>query len=155
MSAQDFHLVTEWRLNAPLARVWDILLRTEDLPSWWRAVKSVQILEPGDAHGIGAVRRMTWRTALPYSLSFDMRTTKVEPMSLIEGEAFGELEGLGRWTLREDDGVTHVRYDWIVRVSKPWMRLMAPLLRPVFAWNHQKVMTWGLEGIRRKLESQA
>lgn len=151
MSAQDFHLITHWQLDAPLGRVWDLLIKVEDLPQWWRAVKSVELIQPGDSNGIGAVRRMTWRTALPYELSFDMRTIRVEPMTLIEGEAFGELDGLGRWTLSERDGVTHVRYDWIVKVTKPWMRLMSPILRPVFAWNHDKVMAWGLEGIRRRL----
>ena len=99
--------------------------------------------EPGDAEGIGALRRMTWRTALPYTLSFDMRTTRVEPMRLIEGRAEGELAGRGRWTLAADGGVTRVRYEWIVAVEKPWMRALAPLLRPVFAWNHNKVMGWG------------
>ena len=28
---------------------------------------------------------------------------------------------------------------------------MAPVLRPVFAWNHHKVMQWGYEGLKRKL----
>ncbi len=153
MSAQEFHLVTHWQFNAPLHQVWDILIKAEDLPQWWPAVTSVQVLAPGDANGIGAIRRMLWRTALPYTLSFDMRTTSVQPMTLIEAEAYGELDGLGRWTLHDDSGITHVRYDWIVKVTKPWMRLLAPLLRPVFAWNHQKVMAWGLAGIRRKLES--
>ena len=44
-----------------------------------------------------------------------------------------------------------MRYDWIVEVTKPWMRLSAPLLRPVFAWNHGKVMGWGYQGLTRKL----
>ena len=43
------------------------------------------------------------------------------------------------------------RYDWIVELTKPWMRSLAPILRPVFAWNHNKVMEWGRDGITRKL----
>ena len=79
---------------------------------------------------------------------------KVEPMTLIEGRAEGELAGLGRWTLRPDGARTHVRYEWIVEVTKPWMRFAAPLLRPVFAWNHGKVMDWGYEGLTRKLAAR-
>ena len=151
MAAKDFHLITEWRLNAPIERVWALLTAVEDWPSWWPAVKRVELIEAGDETGVGALRRMTWRTALPYALSFDMRSTKVEPLTLIEGQASGELDGLGRWTLRTEGDVTLVRYDWIVAVSKPWMRLFAPIFRPVFAWNHKKVMNWGLDGIRRQL----
>ncbi len=151
MAAQDFHLVTEWRLDAPVERVWAVLAAPENWPKWWKAVTRVEVLQAGDADGIGARRRMTWRTALPYALSFDMVSTKIAPMTLIEGVATGELDGLGRWTLRDEGGATHVRYDWIVRVSKPWMKVMAPLLRPVFTWNHHVVMGWGLQGMRRKL----
>lgn len=151
VAASNFHLVTEWRLDAPIDRVWALLTAVEDWPGWWKAVKQVELVQAGDANGIGAVRRMTWRTALPYALSFDMRTMRMEPEALIEGEASGELEGLGCWTLRVEGATTCVRYDWIVAVGKPWMRVLAPVLRPVFAWNHGIVMGWGLAGIRREL----
>jgi hypothetical protein len=114
----------------------------------------VETLQAGDASGVGSLRRMTWRTALPYSLTFDMRTVRVEPKSLIEGRAQGELAGTGRWTLDGESGKTHVRYDWRVEVTQPWMRLVAPLARPVFAWNHGVVMRWGGEGLARRLAAQ-
>ncbi len=153
MTAKDFHLITEWRLDAPVEAVWQVLTEVEDWPNWWPAVIGVEVIEPGDDTGVGSLRRMTWRTALPYALSFDMRTTRVMPKTLIEGQTSGELDGIGRWTLAEYEGGTHVRYDWIVAVSKPWMRWLAPVLRPVFAWNHEEVMDWGLAGIKRKLQA--
>jgi uncharacterized protein YndB with AHSA1/START domain len=151
MPATQFHLVTDWSLDAPPAAVWDALIKPDDWPTWWRAVEKVEPLEPGDASGLGACRRFTWRTALPYAITFNMRTVRVEPLSVIEGRADGELAGTGRWTLTPAGAGTHVRYDWIVEVTKPWMRVLAPLLRPVFAWNHNKVMAWGREGLARKL----
>jgi hypothetical protein len=42
----------------------------------------------------------------------------------------------------------------MVEVTKPWMRALAPLLRPVFTWNHGKVMGWGYEGLRRELAAR-
>jgi hypothetical protein len=72
----------------------------EEWPSWWRAVEKVERLADGDDNGVGALRRITWRTALPYRLSFSMRVTRVEPMTLIEGRAEGELAGLGRYAPR-------------------------------------------------------
>jgi uncharacterized protein YndB with AHSA1/START domain len=158
MAAAQFHLVTEWVLPAPPAAVWEALTHPEDWPAWWRAVEQVDMIEPGDADGLGALRHFTWRTALPYRVRFNMRITRIEPMTLIEGRADGELRGLGRWTVtpegREGEAgreATHVRYDWIVELDRPWMRTLAPLLRPVFVWNHNKVMAWGYEGLIRKL----
>ena len=154
MPATQFHLVTHWRIEAPLAAVWRALIAPEEWPTWWRAVTRVETLAAGDASGIGALRRLTWRTALPYSFTFDMRATRVEPMRVIEGRAEGELAGLGRWTLTPNGEATSVRYDWIVDVEKRWMRALAPLLHPVFAWNHNKVMAWGEQGLTRLLAAR-
>ena len=151
MGASEFHLVTEWSFAVPRESVWAELSKPEDWPSWWRAVKRVELLEPGDANGVGALRRMTWRTALPYSLSFDIRTVRVEPMSVIEGRAEGELRGVGIWTITADGVHTNARYDWKVEVTRPWMRFVAPLARPVFAWNHYVVMKWGARDLAQRL----
>jgi hypothetical protein len=154
VAATEFHLVTDWAFAAPRKAVWIELTKPEDWPAWWRAVQRVDVLEAGDAEGVGALRRMTWRTALPYSIRFDMRTVRVEPMTLIEGHAAGELTGVGRWTLDGDNDNTLVRYDWRVEVTQPWMRFVAPLARPVFAWNHGVVMGWGGEGLARRLNDR-
>ncbi len=154
MAATQFHLITDWAFDAPLEAVWRALKEPEEWPAWWRAVEKVERLQAGDANGVGAVRRITWRTALPYTLAFSMRVTRIEPMTLIEGRAEGELDGIGRWTFCPDGGRTYVRYDWIVDVTKPWMQATAPLLRPVFAWNHGKVMGWGYEDLTRKLAAR-
>ena len=39
---------------------------------------------------LGAVRRLTWRTALPYRLTFDMTATRIQPMTILEGRASGD-----------------------------------------------------------------
>ena len=151
MSSSDFSLITDWELEAPIEQVWAALTTPEQWPTWWPAVIAVKTLEAGDAEGIGAYREMTWRTALPYRLAFNMRTVRVVKHELIEGVADGNLEGCGRWTLSARGPTTVVRYEWRVAVTKPWMRLLAPLLRPAFAWNHGVVMEWGRKGLLAQL----
>jgi hypothetical protein len=111
-------------------------------------------LRQGDAAGVGAVRRITWTTALPYELAFEMETVRVEPFSIIEGRASGELDGTGRWTLTPAGSKCNVRYDWIVEVTKPWMVRLAFILKPVFAWNHGVVMERGRRGLVTRLASR-
>ena len=155
MAATRFDLVSEWTLASPPERVWEELTRPETWPSWWRAVRKVELLKDGDENGIGAVRRFTWGTALPYTLSFEMTATRVEPMTIIEGRARGELDGVGRWTLAPAGTGTHVRYDWMIDITIPWQVALAPLLRPMFAWNHNVVMSWGYAGLKKRLGESA
>ena len=147
----DYSFVTLWRFRSPLEPVWETIYRSEDWPAWWRGVERVERVEPGDDAGLGALQLYTWRSRLPYRLAFHMRLTRVEPLSLIEGEAVGELTGTGRWQMTHEAGVTRVRYDWNVRTTRPWMNLLAPVARPLFKWNHDVVMDWGADGLARKL----
>jgi uncharacterized protein YndB with AHSA1/START domain len=146
-----YALVTEWHLDAPIRRVWDALYDVQSWPKWWPYVKSVMTVAEGDATGVGAVRRYTWGSRLPYSLSFDMRSTVVQVPLVLAGEAMGELTGTGRWTLREQQTTTRVRYDWTVMTTRAWMNVLAPILAPVFRWNHGQVMAAGGRGLAKYL----
>jgi hypothetical protein len=39
-------------------------------------------------------------------------------------------------------------YEWNVRTTERWMNVVAPLARPVFAWNHDCLMRNGAPGSR-------
>ena len=143
----DYHFVTLWRVHAPADRVWEAIVAVEQWPRWWPNVVHVAPLEPADADGVGGLFRIHWTTRLPYSLAFDFTTTRAERPTRLEGTASGELEGEGRWRFTEAEGSTLVRYDWIVRTNKWWMNLLAPVARPLFAWNHDQVMSGGARGL--------
>jgi uncharacterized protein YndB with AHSA1/START domain len=147
----DYEFLTTWCLAAPIQPVWDALYESERWPEWWRGVERVRVLEPGDADRVGELSRYTWRSRLPYRLEFDMRTTRVERPFLVEGRAQGELTGDGRWRLFEGNGTTAVTYEWRVETTERWMNVLAPVARPVFAWNHDWVMRRGGEGLARLL----
>jgi uncharacterized protein YndB with AHSA1/START domain len=153
----EYRFLTTWVLDADRERIWDAIHASERWPGWWRGVERMVELEPGDESGVGQLARYTWRSKLPYELEFEMRTTRVERPHLIEGEASGELAGTGRWRLFEqgaaggDGPTTAVVYEWNVRTTRAWMNLLAPIARPIFAWNHDYVMRNGGEGLARLL----
>ena len=67
------------------------------------------------------------------------------------------FKGSQRYTAQEiaeifdgADGVA-VTYDWRVETTESWMNALAPVARPVFAWNHHAIMRWGGEGAARRL----
>jgi uncharacterized protein YndB with AHSA1/START domain len=146
----EYSFLTTWLLDAPREPVWEAVHDQARWPEWWRGVEKAEEVLPGNDGDVGTVSRMVWKSLLPYRVSFEVTTTRVEP-NLIEGSAVGELEGTGRWRFYEQDGVTAVLYEWNVATTKPWMNRLAPLLRPVFEWNHDWVMARGGEGIARRL----
>ncbi len=140
-----------WRIAAPIEAVWEAIYHSERWPTWWKDVERVDELVHGDDNGVGNVRRYLWKTRLPYKLAFEMRVTRVQRPVALDGVATGELNGVGLWRLQADGDVTVVRYTWQVRTTKWWMNILAPLARPIFAWNHQAVLRAGAEGLARLL----
>ncbi len=150
MPAYEF--TTVWKTEAPIEQVWERIYHSERWPKWWRGVLSVEELKEGDDLGVGSIKRYAWRGILPYTLVFDVETVEVLPHKKIVGNALGDLEGRGVFTLNDDNGVVIMRYDWGVDTNKNWMNLMAPLARPLFKWNHDVIMRSGAEGLSKVLD---
>jgi uncharacterized protein YndB with AHSA1/START domain len=147
----DYRFLTTWLLESPREPVWEAIYAQEHWPEWWRGVEAAEEIRSGDGNRVGAVSRMVWRSLLPYRVEFEVTTTRVERPHLLEADAVGELQGVGRWRLFERDGVTAVLYEWNVSTTRAWMNALAPVARPVFEWNHDWVMARGGEGIARLL----
>jgi uncharacterized protein YndB with AHSA1/START domain len=146
-----YSFLTTWLLESPREPVWEAIYDQESWPSWWRGVEEAEELRGGEDGGVGTVSRLVWKSLLPYRVEFQVTTTRVERPALMEADAVGELAGVGRWRLYEDDGVTAVLYEWNVGTTKRWMNLLAPIARPAFEWNHDWVMARGGEGISQLL----
>lgn len=147
----DYHFTTFWEFEAPIEKVWLEIKSLHQWPDWWPYVQKVELLQKGIDGEIGSIRRMTWKTALPYSFTFKSELLAQEEFKRIEGRSIGDLEGKGIWIFSTKDNKTIVQYDWIVSTKKGWMNLFAPILRKVFEWNHSKVMAAGYHGLKNRL----
>jgi hypothetical protein len=152
--APRYRFVTVWRLRCPQAAAWDAIVDSRAWPVWWPGVESVLPLKAGDSSGAGSVSRFVWKSRLPYTLAFDMTVTRVEAPRLLAGDASGELAGTGVWELDQAEDVTTVRYTWDVSTTRAWMNLLAPIARPLFAWNHDHVMKNGGRALARRLSCE-
>jgi len=148
-----YRFLTAWYLEAPRGQVFETIHDSARWPDWWKGVESAVELEPGDDDGVGSLSRYVWKSRLPYELTFEIRTVRVERPWLMEGLARGELAGVGRWRLFEHSGTTAVLYEWNVETTAQWMNLLGPVARPVFKWNHDLVMRQGGEGLARHLRA--
>jgi Polyketide cyclase / dehydrase and lipid transport len=150
----QYSFVTKWELEASLQEVWDAIYNSLEWPQWWKGVLSVEEIEKEDENGINGVKSYTWKSVLPYNLTFTMRLTEKQPMKMLKGIAFGELEGLGKWTFNEQNGIIQIQYNWDVYTEKAWMNYLSFLLKPAFRYNHNVVMHWGAIGLAKKLNAK-
>lgn len=149
----EYRFLTQWKLDAPIEKVFAAIQDTAKWSTWWENIESVEVIEKGDPSGIGRVERFTFRTELPYKLKFEAKVSRFEPPYVLEGQAHGELEGLGRWTLARQEYGTLVNYLWNVRTTRWWMNLLAPLARPLFVRNHAAVMRNGGRALAKYLNA--
>ena len=63
----------------------------------------------------------------------------------------GDLDGTWRAVLSADGPGTRVDIDEQVLAEKPLIRLLSPVLKPVFAWNHYWTTPRGEAGLRAYL----
>ena len=148
-----YSFVTNWKLKVPLEDVWNAVYNSLEWPLWWRGVKSVIELQKNDENGINGIRAYTWKSFLPYELTFSMQLTERDPLKRLNGIAFGELEGTGEWTFTQENEIVHIRYNWNIVTNKKWMNTFSFLLKPVFKFNHNVVMHGGAKGLAKKLDT--
>lgn len=147
----EYHLLTTWRIDAPLEQVFEVVADSLSWPDWWPSVCSVEQTVNGNADGVGNMRRYTWQGRLPYRMVFEVRATLIIKGEAIAGIAQGDLEGVGHWTFSRQGRISVVHYEWRVQSTRRWMNLIAPFARSMFIRNHARVMTQGGRGLASRL----
>ena len=150
------HIPTKWRVQGNIEDVYDILSAPKEFVRWWSDVYlDVEELVPGDENGVGRTLRLLTKGKLPYTLSWQAHALEINKPHRILIQAQGDLDGKGEWFLQQNGPWVDIRYDWTVYLSRPWMRLLTPLLKPVFIANHQWAMNKGKEGLQAELNRMA
>jgi hypothetical protein len=152
-AGQRYDFVSRWRIDdVALTAVADVLEDTASLPRWWPELfKGVIIVNPGGEHALGQIALCTCRARLPYTLRFTYTVVDQRYPCGSTLDSTGDLVGRGVWRLSARDGGVDVEYEWQVRLEKPWLRFVSPLLRPLLAWNHEWSMRMGEAGLRREV----
>jgi uncharacterized protein YndB with AHSA1/START domain len=144
MPANHYEFLTEWRVRAPIQLVYDILREGKEYPRWWPDVYLGAQSEPsGRADHVGDRVHLLTKGWLPYRLRWTATSERFDPPREIEISASGDFDGRGVWRLDEQGDETHVTFDWRLRADKPLLRLLSPVFKPLFKWNHRWAMNKG------------
>jgi quercetin dioxygenase-like cupin family protein/uncharacterized protein YndB with AHSA1/START domain len=149
-SRGEYVFVDEWDVTAPAEAVFDALADARTYPEWWKPV--YETVEADGPPAVGHVSRQHFKGRLPYHLDTTSTVVRLEPPHVVAGDVEGDLRGSGIWTVTPTDGgKTHVRFDWTVYADKPLLKVLTPVLRPLFRWNHN----WAIERAKEGLEPYA
>ena len=152
MASNDYHFVTTWRMPATPEEVTEILSDGEALARWWPSVYlDVNVEEPGDERGVGAVVSLFTKGWLPYTLRWRFRVTESNAPNGFSLEAFGDFVGRGIWTFEPDGAETVVTYDWRIAAEKGILRRLSFIMKPIFSANHHWAMARGEESLRLEI----
>src|ERR1044071_6451029 len=152
MATNDYHFITNWRVEGSINEVADILKDAQELPRWWPSVYlDVKVQEPGDAEGIGKVVSLYTKGWLPYTLRWQFRVTESRYPHGFSLEAWGDFVGRGIWTFEQSGKFVDVTYDGKIRADKPLLRSFSFILKPIFSANHRWAMARGEESLRIEL----
>jgi hypothetical protein len=146
-----YHFITHWQVEGTVAQISKLLGEVERLPVWWPSVYlDVMVLEVGEPNGVG--KRVTLYTKgwLPYTLRWQFLVTEVSDTQSIL-QATGDFVGYGIWTFAQNGQCVDVTYDWQIAAEKPLLRLMSPLLKPLFSMNHHWAMQQGEISLKLEL----
>src|SRR6185295_20210946 len=95
MSINEYHFVSQWRVESTTEDIFDLLANPLDLKRWWPFYLDVKEIEP-DVHEFYA------RGWLPYTMRWRMRRTTANRPRTISLDAWGDFEGAGVWTFVQD-----------------------------------------------------
>jgi uncharacterized protein YndB with AHSA1/START domain/quercetin dioxygenase-like cupin family protein len=142
---RPYLFVDEWDVAAPIEAVFDAIADSRSYPQWWRPVY-LETDSDGPAK-LGAQARHHFKGRLPYHLHTRSVIAELDPPRRVVAEVDGDLRGRGVWTLTPTQHGTHVRFDWQVHADRSLLRVLTPLLRPIFRWNHNWAIARAMEGL--------
>lgn len=152
MPANEYAFHTHWLVEGTVKEVADILADAEALKRWWPSVYlDARQVMPGDDRGVGKEVELYTKGWLPYTLRWRFRVTESNYPHGFTLHATGDFVGTGVWTLTQEGEWVNVEYDWRIRAEKPLLRLLSPLLKPIFSFNHRWAMERGEESLRLEL----
>lgn len=149
MPANYYEFRTLWKVLAPREVLYEILRQGRDYPRWWPEVYlDAKYTPSGRADHIGDRVELLTKGRLPYKLRWTATTSGLAPPERIEISASGDFVGEGCWMLEPEGETTNITFDWRIRADKPLLRLMSPVLKPLFRWNHHWAMSTGLPRLK-------
>ncbi len=145
MTLNDYRFRGVWSVRVPRERLFSALVDLASYPKWWPDIRAVDRVDDDTAE-------VTCRSVLPYSLRFRLhRVVEDETAGRMRVDMTGDLDGYVQGEVAAHRSGALLAITQRVVVTKPLLRALAPVARPVFRANHALMMWRGQRGLRAYL----
>ena len=153
MAANEYALMSTWRVTGSVQEVYDIVSDADGLDQWWpSAFLRVDFTAPGGAVGLGKRLLVVTKGWLPYTIKWQQVVTQIDPPNGFTIQVTGDFDGTGIWSFAQEGEEVSVGFDWRIDADKLLLRIGSPVLKPLFTWNHRWIMARGEESLKLELE---
>jgi uncharacterized protein YndB with AHSA1/START domain len=152
MAGNHYDFLTTWQVPGTCQEVYEVLSDGDGLVRWWPSVYlEVKTTRPGAQSGVGKVMNLYTKGWLPYTLRWDFEVVETNPPHGFTLKAHGDFEGTGTWTFAQEGDQVRMTYDWRIDAEKPLLKVLTPILKPIFSANHRWAMARGEESLKLEL----
>lgn len=146
--------VTDWNIDAPISRVFKVLITPEESSKWWPSVPVHSVMPlagiPGGHKIVYRVKPTGIVALLTPSFQITTLITDIEQDRRFRSVTTGELMGVGETVFySRPDGGTRIVFYWYVRIHNPLLNALGFLLEPVFRASHDHFMKEGETRLQR------
>ncbi len=145
MPSAAYSFRDRWHVDAPPARVREVLVDVEHYVDWWPEV--VAVAAAGEGRGL-----VLCRSVLPYTLDL-LLTEEVDRPDRLEVRVEGHLEGRVAFDLVPEGAGTRLDFAQDVRV-RGLLALASLPARPLLTWNHDRMMRSCRQGLARAVQQE-
>lgn len=146
-----YNFITEWVFKASPKKVWEATRNVNTISLWWPGFKKCQAR--------GGVKTLEAGTIIDAAvqgllgdIKFTLEVTEVLPPVKLTLKSEGDLEGAGEWELIPLNEETITRISWNVSTTGWLMNVAGFLFKPLFMWNHNRVMAAGYQALKEKMK---
>ncbi|NOX74272.1 MAG: hypothetical protein GXP03_11865 [Alphaproteobacteria bacterium] len=148
----EFDVSHHWQLNAHPEEISEIVFDTAAYNKWCaRILLGHEVIESGDAQGLGLSLRFYTKGWLPYSFLFRASIVELIPNEWMRIEVSGDFVGFGELRLEKfENGTSYIQLRWMTDIHHPQLRPLVRLFHPVMKLNH----IWAVAWMRRMMQAE-
>ena len=141
--------VDEWNVRGSVTAAFAVLSDLRTYAAWGGV--TYRSCETDGPPELGRGVRVCIKGPLPFQLRFEATITHLGA-SEVRMSASGDFDGDWHLSLVPDGESVKVRSQWRLTPRRPPPRLLEPLLRPLFRWNHTTMINRANAGLQRYLD---
>jgi hypothetical protein len=151
-----YHFQSIWNIDCSQDQVWQILTATPfSWSQWWPQLKQINTLTE-HKNMAGSKFMCTWQ-AIGYKIigNIEVLSAKKPDEIVLKFQSGSDIVGRVHCQLSGTTERTRIMFTLDVTSIKTWMNTLNSVLKPIFLYNHNRIMHSGEQGLQNFMTLQS